>query len=144
MFLTIPEIITQGNSVETTWHYCLWCFFIYFQKLFNFSWYIMDPSFNSNALKVKCPVFFFFLSTWHRLESFWKRKPQLKKFPTRWAHRQSCYVFPWLIIFVVGPSYIDATPPRRVVLGSIRKQAEEALRSKLVSRTPPWPLHQYL
>jgi hypothetical protein len=31
-----------------------------------------------------------------------------------------------------------------VVLGSIRKQAEQAMRSKPVSSTPPWPLHQLL
>ena len=31
-----------------------------------------------------------------------------------------------------------------VILGSIRKQAEQAMRSKLVSNTPSWPLHQSL
>jgi hypothetical protein len=31
-----------------------------------------------------------------------------------------------------------------VVLGSIRKQAEQAQRSKPVSNIPPWPLHQLL
>ena len=31
-----------------------------------------------------------------------------------------------------------------VVLGSIRKQAKKAMRSKPVSSTPPWPLHQLL
>jgi hypothetical protein len=30
------------------------------------------------------------------------------------------------------------------VLGSIRKQGEQALGSKLVSSTLPWPLHQLL
>ena len=31
-----------------------------------------------------------------------------------------------------------------VVLGSIRKQAEQARGSKPVSNIPPWPLHQLL
>jgi len=31
-----------------------------------------------------------------------------------------------------------------VVLGSIRKQAEQARRSKPVSNISPWPLHQLL
>ena len=34
--------------------------------------------------------------------------------------------------------------PGLVVLGSIRKQAEQARESKPVSSTPPWPLHQLL
>jgi hypothetical protein len=34
--------------------------------------------------------------------------------------------------------------PRLVVLGSTRKQAEQAKGSKPVSSTPPWPLHQLL
>jgi hypothetical protein len=32
--------------------------------------------------------------------------------------------------------------PRLVVLDSVRKQAEQAVESKPVSSTPPWPLHQ--
>jgi hypothetical protein len=31
-----------------------------------------------------------------------------------------------------------------VVLGFVRKQAEQARRSKPVSNIPPWPLHQLL
>jgi hypothetical protein len=34
--------------------------------------------------------------------------------------------------------------PGLVVLGSIRKQAEQARGSKPISNTPPWPLHQFL
>ena len=34
--------------------------------------------------------------------------------------------------------------PGQVVLGSIRKQAEQARKSKAVSSIPPWPLHQPL
>jgi hypothetical protein len=34
--------------------------------------------------------------------------------------------------------------PGLVVLGSIRKQAEQARESKPISSIPPWPLHQLL
>jgi hypothetical protein len=33
---------------------------------------------------------------------------------------------------------------RLVVLGSLRKQADQAMGSKLVSSIPPWPLHHLL
>jgi hypothetical protein len=32
----------------------------------------------------------------------------------------------------------------QLVLGFIIKQAEQAMKSMLVSSTPPWPLHQLL
>jgi hypothetical protein len=34
--------------------------------------------------------------------------------------------------------------PGLVVLGSIKKQTEQARGSKLVSNIPPWPLYQLL
>ena len=34
-----------------------------------------------------------FLLTWHKLESFWKREPQLRKCPTRLACRQSLLAY---------------------------------------------------
>jgi hypothetical protein len=34
--------------------------------------------------------------------------------------------------------------PGLVILGSIRKQAEQTMRSKPISSVPPWPLHQLL
>ena len=34
--------------------------------------------------------------------------------------------------------------PGLVVLVSVRKQAEQAKRSKYVSNIPPWPLHRLL
>ena len=39
---------------------------------------------------------------------------------------------------------VDAVIPELMVLGSVRKQAEQAMRSKPVSNTPPWHLHQLL
>jgi hypothetical protein len=55
--------------------------------------------------------------------------------------RSSCGVFSQLVI--KGGGYIvGGTIPGMVVLGSIRKQAEQARRSKPVRNIPPWPLHQ--
>ena len=39
---------------------------------------------------------------------------------------------------------VGSTFPRLVVLSSVRKEVEKARGSKLVSSTPPWPLHQFL
>jgi hypothetical protein len=39
---------------------------------------------------------------------------------------------------------VDGAVPGLVVLGSIRKQAEQARGSKPVSNILPWPLHQLL
>jgi hypothetical protein len=44
----------------------------------------------------------------------------------------------------VGGPILGGAIPGLVVLGSIRKQAEQARGSKPVSSTPPWPLHQLL
>jgi hypothetical protein len=55
--------------------------------------------------------------------------------------RSSCKAFSQLVIKVRGPL---VGVPGLVVLGSIRKQAEQARGSKPVSNIPPWPLHQLL
>jgi hypothetical protein len=39
---------------------------------------------------------------------------------------------------------VGRAAPGLVVLGSIGKQAEQAMGSKPVSSTPSWPLHQLL
>jgi hypothetical protein len=39
---------------------------------------------------------------------------------------------------------VSNATPGLVVLGSIRKQAEQTVESKPVGSTPPWPLHQLL
>ena len=57
--------------------------------------------------------------------------------------RSSCGAFSQLVIKWVGP-LVGGTIPGLVVLGSIRKQAEQARGSKPVSNIPPWPLHQLL
>jgi hypothetical protein len=57
--------------------------------------------------------------------------------------RSSCKAFSQLMIKQGGP-LVGGTIPGLVVLGSIRKQAEQARGSKPVSNIPPWPLHQLL
>jgi hypothetical protein len=57
--------------------------------------------------------------------------------------RSSCKAFSQLVIKGRGP-LVGGTISGLVVLGSIRKQAEQARRSKPVSNIPPWPLHQLL
>jgi hypothetical protein len=43
-----------------------------------------------------------------------------------------------------GPSPLWWDHPWAGILGAIRKQTEQATRSKPVSSTPPWPVHQLL
>jgi hypothetical protein len=57
--------------------------------------------------------------------------------------RSSCGAFSQLVIKVEGPSVGDAIPGL-VVLGSIRKQAEQARGSNSVSSISPHLLHQLL
>jgi hypothetical protein len=57
--------------------------------------------------------------------------------------RSSCGAFSQLVIKQGGP-LVGGTISGLVVLSSIRKQAEQARRSKSVSNIPPWPLHQFL
>jgi hypothetical protein len=57
--------------------------------------------------------------------------------------RSSCGVFSQLVIKRGGP-IVGGAIPGLVVLGSIRKQVEQARGSKPVSNILPWPLHQLL
>jgi hypothetical protein len=57
--------------------------------------------------------------------------------------RSSCKAFSQLVIKGEGPLVGDAIPGLGV-LGSIRKQAEQARGNKPVSNILPWPLHQLL
>ena len=57
--------------------------------------------------------------------------------------RSSCKSFSQLVIKRGGP-LVGGAIPGLVVLGSIRKQAEQARGSKPVRNIPPWPLHQLL
>jgi hypothetical protein len=57
--------------------------------------------------------------------------------------RSSCGAFSPLVIKKGGPIVGD-TIPGLGVLGSIRKQTEQARGSKPVSNIPPWPLYQLL
>jgi hypothetical protein len=51
--------------------------------------------------------------------------------------------FSQLVIKLGGP-IVGRAIPGLAVLGSIRKQAEQARGSKPISNIPPWPLHQLL
>jgi hypothetical protein len=57
--------------------------------------------------------------------------------------RSSCKAFSQLVIKQGGP-IVGGAIPGLVILGSIRKQAEQGRGSKPVSSTPPRPLHQLL
>ena len=57
--------------------------------------------------------------------------------------RSSCGAFSQLEI-KWGGLLVGGAIPALVVLGSIRKQAEQARGSKPVRNIPPWPLHQLL
>jgi hypothetical protein len=57
--------------------------------------------------------------------------------------RSNCKASYQLMIKEGGP-LVGGTISGLVVLGSIRKQAEQARVSKSVSNIPPWPLHQLL
>jgi hypothetical protein len=57
--------------------------------------------------------------------------------------RSSCKAFSQLVIKGGGP-IVGGAIPGFIVLGSIRKQAEQGRGSKLVRNIPPWLLHQLL
>jgi hypothetical protein len=56
------------------------------------------------------------MSTWHKLESFWKRKSQLS------VGKPACDAFSWLMIHVGGPSSCEQWYPWPGILGAIRNQ----------------------
>jgi hypothetical protein len=53
--------------------------------------------------------------------------------------RPSCKAFSQLMI-KRGEPIVGSAIPGLVILGSIRKQAEQVRGSKTVSNIPPWPL----
>jgi hypothetical protein len=57
--------------------------------------------------------------------------------------RSNCKAFSQFVIKQGGPT-VGGAIPGLMVLGSIRKQAEQARSSKPIRNTPPWPLHQLL
>jgi hypothetical protein len=54
-----------------------------------------------------------------------------------------CKAFSQLVIEGGGPT-VGGAISGLVVLGSVRKQAEQTRGSKPVSNTPPWPLNRLL
>ena len=57
--------------------------------------------------------------------------------------RSNCKAFFQLLIKQEGP-LVSGTIYGLVVLGSIRKQAEQAMGNRPVRNIPPWSLHQLL
>jgi hypothetical protein len=57
--------------------------------------------------------------------------------------RSNCKAFSQLVIKAGGP-LVGGNISGLVVLGSIRKQVEQASGGKPVKNIPPWPLHQLL
>ena len=57
--------------------------------------------------------------------------------------RSNCKAFSQLVIKGKRP-LVGGAISGLAVLGSIRKQAEQAKESKPVKNIPPWPLHQLL
>jgi hypothetical protein len=57
--------------------------------------------------------------------------------------RSNCKAFFQLVIKGERP-LVGGAISGLVVLGSIREQAEQARRGRLVKNIPPWPLHQLL
>jgi hypothetical protein len=57
--------------------------------------------------------------------------------------RSSCKACSQLVNKSGGP-IVGSAILKLIVLGSIRKQAEQARGSKPVSNIPPWPLHRLL
>jgi hypothetical protein len=57
--------------------------------------------------------------------------------------RSSCKAF-FSISDQWGRAHVGGAIPGLIVLGSMRRQAEQAMESKPVSNIPPWPLHQLL
>lgn len=60
----------------------------------------------------------------------------------RCSSREASRMFSSLVINLGGPSSLELVTP--LVLSSLRKQVEQAMRSKPVSRTTPWCQHQLL
>ena len=82
------------------------------------------------------------ISGWHKLESLKRREPPISK----GLHKILWWASLWYIFLItdwlVRTETIETSG--LVVLGSIRKKAEQAMRNKPAGRTSPWLLHQFL
>lgn len=85
-----------------------------------------------------------FISTRHKLDSFWKRKLPLRNTFTKFTSR-----YTWFI-FLIEYSYwrtqltICGTSPEFMVMETIRSKTEQAVRNKPVISNPWWSLYQFL
>jgi hypothetical protein len=83
-----------------------------------------------------------FVSTWHKLESFRKRELHLRKIPLPdWpVDKPEVPCLDQLVVREHPARFtVSCATPGHVVLSSIGKRVEKAMRSKPLSSTPPWP-----
>lgn len=81
------------------------------------------------------------MSSLYKLMSLERREPLLRKCLHKKQLKDIFLVIDW---WGRAQIIVCANIPWLVILGSIRKQTDQALRSNLVSSTIPWPLHQLL
>jgi hypothetical protein len=87
-----------------------------------------------------------FMTTWHKIELLGGGNLNWKNVPPDWPVVQF-FVFCFLFCFIIDDwcervrLTVGFSISRQVVIGCI-KQVEQDLGSKLVSSTPPRPLHQ--
>ena len=89
-----------------------------------------------------------FMSTWFKLESFVKIRRHFRKCPLPHPKTGLCASLCSFFMTDAGCERdmltVGSAIPGLVVLSSIRKQAEQVMRSKSISSTLPWPLHRLL
>lgn len=91
------------------------------------------PNQPGKYLKVPSIVLASFMTSWHKLKSFWKKEPQLRKC----SHHMG-YIFLIDNWYGSGQPTVGGATPELGVLGCLRRQAEWVIRSKPVSSTPLW------
>lgn len=76
------------------------------------------------------------LSTWHKLDSFENKEPQL-------TCGQVCGAFSILTIDIGElRKIVSSANPGPMVLGAVQKQGEKAMRNKAINSNLPWLLYQ--
>ena len=113
----------QGSSWQLEWGFPSPC--------------LLDIRLSFTGLPRRFSAYWFCVSIWHKLELSQRKEPPLRKCLTAGSHGGI-----WLSR--VGGPVVGGAIPGLVVLASVRKQAEQAKRSKPVSSIPPWPLQQLL
>lgn len=113
---------------------------LFFSALNSFIRYISCSSLSVfKPVAILCLSFLSCLSTWHNLESFGKRKSQLRKCPHQIGLWIACGMYSWLAMWE-GPTPLHrATHPLPGGSGWYKKSGWASLRSKLIKGILPWP-----